>query len=109
MLYMSELDLGLPFPDYFAALMRSKIASVSARRDVMLRAGKINGKEALRMGIVDSVHDSAKSTVEAAVRLGEHLAGRKWDGAVYAEIRKSMYPELCGIFGLAPKVIVPKL
>ncbi|KAF3456837.1 hypothetical protein FNV43_RR01491 [Rhamnella rubrinervis] len=108
-LYMSEIDLGLPFPDYFAVMMRSKISSVSARRDVMQRAMKIKGEEAVRMGIVDSVHDSAKNTLEAAVRLGEQLAGRKWDGEVYAEIRKSMYPELCGVLGLAPKVIVPKL
>ncbi|XP_060671234.1 enoyl-CoA delta isomerase 2, peroxisomal [Ziziphus jujuba] len=108
-LYMSEVDLGLPFPDYFTVAMRSKIGSVSARRDVMLRGMKIKGEEAVRMGIVDSAHDSAESTVEAAVRLGEKLASRKWDGEVYAEIRKGLYPELCGVLGLAAKVITPNL
>lgn len=108
-LYMSEVDLGLPFPDYFTATMRSKIGSASSRRDVMLRGMKIKGEDAVRMGIVDSAHDSAESTVEAAVRLGEQLASRKWDGEVYAEIRKGLYPELCGVIGLAAKVITPKL
>lgn len=106
---MSEVDLGLPFPDYFTATMRSKIGSASSRRDVMLRGMKIKGEDAVRMGIVDSAHDSAESTVEAAVRLGEQLASRKWDGEVYAEIRKGLYPELCGVIGLAAKVITPKL
>ncbi|KAH7522126.1 hypothetical protein FEM48_Zijuj07G0104900 [Ziziphus jujuba var. spinosa] len=53
-LYMSEVDMGLPFPDYFTVAMRSKIGSVLARRDVMLRGMKIKGKEAVRLGILDS-------------------------------------------------------
>lgn len=60
--YMSELDLGVTLPDYFAA---------AGLRDTVLRAG-----EAVKLGIVDSAHDSRESTVEAAVRLGEQLAGR---------------------------------
>uniref|UniRef100_A0A7N2MXB3 Uncharacterized protein n=1 Tax=Quercus lobata TaxID=97700 RepID=A0A7N2MXB3_QUELO len=71
-LYMSEVDIGLTFPDYFTALMRSKISSASARRDILLVGRKVKGEEAVRMGIVDSVtHDSEESVVEAAVRLGE--------------------------------------
>uniref|UniRef100_A0A803NXL0 Delta(3)-Delta(2)-enoyl-CoA isomerase n=1 Tax=Cannabis sativa TaxID=3483 RepID=A0A803NXL0_CANSA len=108
-LYMSEVDLGLPFPDYFAAAMRSKIGSVSARRDVMLKGAKIKGDDAVRMGIAESAHDSAEKTLEAAVRLAEQLAKRKWNGEVYAEIRKSMFPELCGVLGVSTKVIAPKL
>lgn len=100
MLYMSEVDLGLPLPDYFSVAYRAKIGSVSARRDVLLRGAKLKGAEAVRMGIVDSAHDSAESAVEAAVRLGEQLAGRKWSGESYAGMRMSMYPELCGIVGL---------
>ncbi|XP_057504247.1 enoyl-CoA delta isomerase 2, peroxisomal [Actinidia eriantha] len=100
-LYMSELDIGMKFPDYFTALVRSKVGSTAARRDVMLRAKKVTASEALAMGIVDSAHDSAEAVVEAAVRLGEELVKRKWDGEVYAEIRKALYPELCGVLGLA--------
>lgn len=105
-LYMSEVDLGLPFPDYFTAAFLAKMGSVSGRRDVMLRGMKLKGDEAVKLGIVESAHDSAESTVEAAVRLGEQLAKRKWNGDVYAEIRKSLYPELCGVVGVA--VATPK-
>ncbi|GMY27191.1 enoyl-CoA delta isomerase 2, peroxisomal-like [Fagus crenata] len=105
-LYMSEVDIGLTFPDYFTALMRSKIGSVSARRDILLAGTKIKGDEAVRMGIVDSAYDSAESVVEAAVLLGERLAEKKWNGEVYAEIRKSLYPEPCGVLGLVPKTVI---
>ncbi|PON52915.1 Crotonase superfamily [Parasponia andersonii] len=108
-LYMSEVDLGLTFPDYFAAAMRLKIGSASARRDVMLRGAKIRGDEAVRLGIAASAHDSADSVLEAAVRLGEQLAQRKWNGEVYAEIRKSMFPGLCAVLGVSERVIIPKL
>lgn len=108
-LYMSEVDLGMTFPDYFTAMMRSKISSASARRDVLLGGRKVKGDEAVTMGLVDSAHDSAESVVEAAVRLGEKLAQRKWNGEVFAEIRKSLYPEACGVLGLAAKSIVSKL
>jgi len=102
-LYMSELDIGLNFPDYFTALVRSKVGSSAARRDILLKARKMKAMEAVAMGIVDSVHNSGEATVAAAVRLGEELVKRKWDGEVYADIRKSMYPELCFVLGLANK------
>nr|CAN82902.1 hypothetical protein VITISV_036844 [Vitis vinifera] len=105
-LYMSELDIGLTFADYFMAMLKSKISDPAARRDVMLRAKKVKAEEAVRMGIVDSTHDSAESTVEAAVRLAEQLSGRKWNGEVYAEIRKAMHPEVCGLLGLSHRAVV---
>jgi enoyl-CoA hydratase/carnithine racemase len=105
-LYMSEVDLGLTFPNYFTALMRSRIGSVSARRDILLGGRKLKGDEAVTMGIVESAHDGAESVVEAAVRRGEQLAQRKWNGEVYAEIRKSLYPEVCGVLGLVAKTVV---
>lgn len=109
-LYMSELDIGLTLPDYVSALMRSKIGSPTARRDVLLRATKLRAEDAMKMEIVDSAHDSAEATIDAAVRMGEQLAGKKWDGEVYAEIRKALYPEVCGLLGLIDKVIIsPKL
>lgn len=106
-LYMSEIDIGLTLPDYFSALFRSKVASPAGRRDVLLKAAKVKAEEAVAMGLIDSAHDSGDSTVEAAMRLGEELAKRKWDGVVYGEIRKALYPELCGVLGLADKGIVP--
>ena len=82
-LYMSELDIGLTFADYFMAMLKSKLSDPAARRDVMLRAKKVKAKEAVRMGIVDSAHDSAESTVEAAVRLAESDASRSmWTAGI---------------------------
>ncbi|CAI8591148.1 unnamed protein product [Vicia faba] len=108
-LYMPEVDLGLPLPDYFTAVMKEKIKSPAVLRDVLLAGVKIKGKDAVKMGIVDSAHDSAETTVEAAVRLGEQLAEKKWVGEVYAEIRKSLYPDACKVLGLTPKPLVSKI
>ncbi|XP_004485774.1 enoyl-CoA delta isomerase 2, peroxisomal-like [Cicer arietinum] len=108
-LYMPEVNLGLPLPDYFAAVMREKIKSPVVLRDVLLGGVKIKGNEAVKIGIVDSAHDSVESTVEAAVRLGEQLARKKWMGEVYAEIRKSLYPEACDVLGLTLKPIISKI
>lgn len=108
-LYMSEIDLGLPLPDYFAAVFRSKIHGVPARRDVLLRGSKVRGAEAVKMGIADSVHDSEGGLAEAAVRLGEELAGRKWDGENYGEVRKSLYPDACAVLGLVTGKVEAKL
>ncbi|KAF7834028.1 enoyl-CoA delta isomerase 2, peroxisomal-like [Senna tora] len=108
-LYMPEVDLGMTFPDYFTAMLRSKIRSAGAVRDFMLAGRKVKAAEAVKMGIVDSAHDSAESVMDAAVRLGEQLGGRKWQGEVCAEIRKSLYPEICGILGLTDRSIVSKL
>ena len=103
---MSELDMGMTFPEYMAVIFREKLGSSAARRQVMLRAAKLRAEEALRLGIVDSAHDAAEEVVTAAVRLGEQLAARKWNGEVYAEIRKALYPELCKELGLSTRVVV---
>ncbi|WVY93848.1 hypothetical protein V8G54_032936 [Vigna mungo] len=108
-LYMPEVDLGLPLPDYFTAVIRSKMKSPAVLRDLLLVGAKMTGAEAVKRGIVDSAHDSEESTVEAAMRLGEQLAGRKWVGEVYAEIRKSLYPVACNALGLTQKAIVSKI
>ncbi|XP_077227631.1 enoyl-CoA delta isomerase 2, peroxisomal-like [Tasmannia lanceolata] len=102
-IYMSELDIGLPFPKYFMAIMRAKITAKGARRDVVLRAAKIKAEEAVEKGIIDSAHDSPEETFAAAMRLGEELAVRKWDGDVYAEIRKATFEEASQVLGLLDK------
>ncbi|KAL5997810.1 Enoyl-CoA delta isomerase 2, mitochondrial [Asimina triloba] len=102
-LYMSELDIGLAFPDYFMALLRSKVGAPTARREVALRAAKIRAEEAVGMGIIDAAHDTAEETVEAAVRRAEELADRKWKGEVYASIRKATFAEVSETLGLVEK------
>lgn len=109
-LYMSEIDIGLTLPDYFTAMFMAKIGSPAARRDFLLCGKKIRGDEAVRMGVVESAHDSEDDVREISVRLGEELTKRKWDGEVYAEIRKGLYPELCILLGLETKAIAnPRL
>ncbi|KAJ4828300.1 Enoyl-CoA delta isomerase 2, mitochondrial [Turnera subulata] len=108
-MYMSEVDIGMSLPDYFSALFRAKAGSVPARRAVLLGGAKVKAEEAVRMGIVDSAHGSEGELSEATMRLGEELAKRKWDGEVYGEIRKSLYPDLCNILGLDPVKVISKL
>ncbi|XP_071715349.1 enoyl-CoA delta isomerase 2, peroxisomal-like [Rutidosis leptorrhynchoides] len=102
-LCMSEIDLGLTLPEYFVAMIRSKFGKPEAIRDVVLRGVKVNGDEAVSMGLVHSAHDSEQEVVEASVSMGQELVKRKWDGEVYGEIRKSLYPELRKVLGLSTK------
>ncbi|ESQ56161.1 hypothetical protein EUTSA_v10026117mg [Eutrema salsugineum] len=104
-LYMSEVDIGLPLPDYFSAMFVAKIGTSIARREMLLSGKKIKGEEAVALGIVDSAaHDSAEGVVEATVSLAESLAAKKWNGEVYASIRKSLYPEVCRMLSLTDKI-----
>lgn len=93
-LYMSELDIRLPLPVWFTSVLKSKIGSPAALRDVLLTAAKLTAEAAVAGGIIDSSHDSAEETVLAAVKLGEELARRRWDGHVYAQIRTVMYADM---------------
>lgn len=107
-LYMSELDIGLTMPEYFKTFFREKVQA--ARREVLLRARKLRAEEAAKMGIVDEVCEGVEETVEAAVQLAEKLAARKWNGEVYAEIRKGLYPDLCKELRLTRRsIVVPRL
>ncbi|CAH9103941.1 unnamed protein product [Cuscuta europaea] len=99
-LYMSELNLGLPLPEYFSTVIRSKVGWHSARRTVVLRASKLRAEEALGLGLIGSAHANAEETVKAAVLLAESLSKRKWNGMIYAELRKALLPEVCSAFGL---------
>lgn len=108
-MYMSELDLGLPLPEYFTEVIRSKVGSVAARRELVLKASKLRAGEALGLGLIDSAHGSAEETVDAAEHLAGSLSKRRWDGKVYAELRKALLPEVCRVFGLTETVLVPRL
>ncbi|KAL5708157.1 hypothetical protein ACHQM5_018982 [Ranunculus cassubicifolius] len=106
-LYMSEIDIGMTFADYFMDLLLVKFhGSTKNLRDMVLGGMKIKGEEAVKRGIVDEAHDSVEETVEAAMRLGEKLGSRKWDGGVYCEIRKSVFKGVLPVLGLIEKEIV---
>ncbi|KAL0368409.1 UNVERIFIED_CONTAM: Enoyl-CoA delta isomerase 2, peroxisomal [Sesamum calycinum] len=106
-MYMSELDIGMTLPDYFTALIRAKVGSAGARRELVLLAAKVGAARAVEMGIVDSAHSSVEEVVDAALRMAEELGKRRWSGEAYAEIRKSLYPEVCGLLGLKDVTVVP--
>ncbi|KVI09790.1 enoyl-CoA delta isomerase 1, peroxisomal [Cynara cardunculus var. scolymus] len=93
-LYMSEMDIKLVVPDWFVKLLKNKIGSPAALRDVVLRADKVTAEAAVAKGIIYSAHDSAEETVKAAVRLGEELVMRKWDGHVYGRNRKVLLADV---------------
>ncbi|KAK9283365.1 hypothetical protein L1049_011607 [Liquidambar formosana] len=103
-LYMSELDIGLKIPPWLFAILRCKIGSPAALREVALRAAKLTAETAVDKGVIDSAHDSAEETVEAAMRLGEELVGRRWDGHVYGEVRKAVMPEVLEAIAAVDKV-----
>ncbi|XP_061338361.1 enoyl-CoA delta isomerase 1, peroxisomal [Gastrolobium bilobum] len=87
-LYMSELDIKLVVPAWFVAIVDAKVGSPAARREIVMKAAKLTANEALRLGVIDSAHDTAEETVEAAVALAVDLVKRGWDGHVYGENRK---------------------
>ncbi|KAL6851744.1 hypothetical protein ACP4OV_020308 [Aristida adscensionis] len=99
-LYMSEVDIGLPLPPYFMAVLRAKITAANALRDVVLRGRKLRAADAKEMGVVDAVCPSAAETAAEAFKLAEQLAVRRWDGSVYASIRISMFPDACKSVGI---------
>ncbi|KAK4426786.1 Enoyl-CoA delta isomerase 1, peroxisomal [Sesamum alatum] len=98
-LYMSELDIKHKIPLWFMSIFKSKIASPKVWRDVVLKAAKIPAATGVEWGIVDSAHENAEKTVEAAVRLGMDLVRRKWDGQVYADNRRTVVADVLAVLG----------
>lgn len=102
-LYMSEVDIGMTFPEYFNVLFREKVGW-KARREIMMRGKKVRGDEGVKMGIVDEALESG--VFERGLKLAEELIKKKWNGEVYAEIRKGMFPDLSQELGLTRKAVV---
>eukprot|EP01018_Ginkgo_biloba_P015195 Gb_15294 [translate_table: standard] len=101
-LYMSELDLGLNMPPKLMALIRSKVPSPAVLRDVILCARKFTGHMALGAGLVDSVLPNSQETLEAALRSGEELAARNWEGEAYFNMRIASFPHAAHSLGVHP-------
>uniref|UniRef100_A0A2P2PR97 Uncharacterized protein MANES_10G032900 n=1 Tax=Rhizophora mucronata TaxID=61149 RepID=A0A2P2PR97_RHIMU len=93
-LYMSELDVGLVLPDWFMVVLKCKIGDAKVRGEIAMRAAKLTAEMAVSGGILHSAHDSAEETFEAAVRLGEELAKREWDGSIYGKNRMVVLSEI---------------
>jgi len=69
----------------------------------MLRAKKVTAEKAAEMGVVEAVDGGAEGTVRAAVRLGEGLVGRGWDGHVYGQIRMALFSDLVSVLRVDEK------
>lgn len=93
-LYMSEMEIELVIPHQFMVLFKCKIGDAIVRQEVILKAAKLTAEMATARGIVHSAHDSAEATVDAAVRLGEELLKRKWNGDVYGKNRMVLLSEV---------------
>ncbi|XP_028797193.1 enoyl-CoA delta isomerase 1, peroxisomal [Neltuma alba] len=93
-LYMSELDIKLVLPPWFMAILKAKIGSPAARRELIMKAAKVTAKRAVEIGIIDSAHDNAEETLKAAIELGEGLVKRGWEGHVYAQNRMQVLADV---------------
>ncbi|KAJ8570056.1 hypothetical protein K7X08_006633 [Anisodus acutangulus] len=102
-LYMSEIDIGLKIPAWFVTLVKNKVKSPTAWREVVMRGTKLTAGMAMEQGIVDSAHVGTAETVKAAVKLGEELVARKWDGEVYAHGRRIIFHDV--LTGLTNEIV----
>ncbi|KAK4434820.1 Enoyl-CoA delta isomerase 1, peroxisomal [Sesamum alatum] len=68
-------------------------------RGFLYMSGEDPGRNRGGVGIVDSAHENAEKTVEAAVRLGMDLVRRKWDGQVYADNRRTVVADVLAVLG----------
>ncbi|KAK4279910.1 hypothetical protein QN277_011610 [Acacia crassicarpa] len=93
-LYMSELDIKLVVPPWFVAILKAKIGSPAARRELVVKAAKVTAKRAVELGIIDSAYDTTEETLMAAVELGEGLVKRGWEGHVYAQNRMNLLADI---------------
>ncbi|KAL2897074.1 Enoyl-CoA delta isomerase 1 peroxisomal, partial [Bienertia sinuspersici] len=94
-LYMSEVDIGLVIPPWFMAILRCKISGWKGRRRVVLMAEKVTAEKGMNeIGVVDQVFDGVQGTIDGAMKLGEVLVNRNWDGIVYSEIRKGLFKQV---------------
>ncbi|KAJ9567729.1 hypothetical protein OSB04_003696 [Centaurea solstitialis] len=50
---MSEIGMGMTLPEYFTAVVRSKVARLEVRRDLLLCGVKVKAEEAVVKGLVD--------------------------------------------------------
>lgn len=107
-LYMSEVDIGMVMPPWFMAMMRCKIGGGwEGLRRVALMSEKVTAEKGMReIGVVDAMFEGAEKTVEGAVKLGEELVKRGWDGGVYAENRKGLLKEVLDLIAKNDGAIV---
>lgn len=106
LLQLTELDTRMTLPEYFTALIRAKV-SPGARSRLALRGLKFQARDAKEMGILVEEPRINQMPLDAAKTQAESVLENCWDGKVYAETRKSLYPELCLALGLGYTPLLP--
>ena len=105
-LYMNEIDIGLKIPNWFVTLVKNKEKSPVAWREVVMRGTKLTADMAIEQGIVVSAHHGAAETMKEAIKLGEELIERKWNGEVYSHSRRVVFSD---VLVALPSKMVSKL
>lgn len=115
-IYMSEMDMKLPFPPYFIEIMRTKIKDLGLLKDIVMKGRKVKAAEAFEKGVVDEVKGTREEVISAALEMAEGFLKRKWDMKVYASIRMGVFEGICTAVGLEKesqvdrdKLVVSKL
>ncbi|XP_020249027.1 enoyl-CoA delta isomerase 1, peroxisomal-like [Asparagus officinalis] len=98
-LCMSDLN-NLVTNRYFLSMMKAKVKDEEMFKDLVFRSLKIPAIEAMDKGVIDFVEKTATETVEAALKLGQLLAKKNWNGKVHASLRKRAFPEIGRAIGL---------
>ncbi|KAG6556495.1 hypothetical protein Mapa_001821 [Marchantia paleacea] len=92
-LYMSEMDVQVRISKGIMYLLRTSM-SPKAFKDTMLLAKKQKASDAHALGIVDSVHENASATLQAAIKFATELTQRNWNRTFYRTMRLDMKPGL---------------
>ncbi|KAI9094244.1 hypothetical protein K1719_026826 [Acacia pycnantha] len=56
----SEFDIKLVVPPWFVAILKAKIESPKARRELVVKAAKVTAQQAVELGIIDLAHDTTE-------------------------------------------------
>eukprot|EP00243_Klebsormidium_subtile_P011435 TRINITY_DN6497_c0_g1_i1.p1 TRINITY_DN6497_c0_g1~~TRINITY_DN6497_c0_g1_i1.p1 ORF type:complete len:238 (+),score=35.35 TRINITY_DN6497_c0_g1_i1:147-860(+) len=91
-LYLSEVDIGLPLTPGMNAIVRCKM-SPSVFRSAALFGTKFNGRDALKSELVDETGENVEATLATAMAKAKQLAARKWERTVYKSLKLEMYKE----------------
>jgi len=91
-LYLSEVDIGLPLTPGMNAIVRCRM-SPSVFRSAALFGTKFHGRDALKSELVDETGENVEATLAAAMMKAKQLAARKWERSVYKSLKLEMYKE----------------
>jgi len=96
-LCMNEIELPSPVPAGMAAVVRAKVASSNATRDIFLDAKRYSAQEAFDLGMIDKI-SSADTCLRDAINIAKKHARSVALMPVVQSIKRDMYPEAMELF-----------